>query len=240
MTTLAMMQNILVNLMTKQNELPPSPVFLKHNSRKLGKLITFEGIDGAGKSSHVKWYADRLRDFGKTVVTTRELGGTPVGEKLRRMLLTDDMCGETEALIAFASRREHIEEVIRPALERGEWVISDRFTDSSFAFQGGGRGVLQAKLDMLERSFVRMTPNLTFLFDLPVNVAKSRMDKSGNVADRIEKEEEEFHSRVRGAYLSREENSQLKNHKRIQLLDSTKTIEELRVDLMKLTHQYLL
>lgn len=109
-----------------------------------GKFITFEGIDGAGKSTHLAWFAQqleaRLAPQGRKVVVTREPGGTPLGERLREVLLHERMHLETEALLMFASRREHIAEVIQPALERGDWVISDRFTDATFAYQGGGRG----------------------------------------------------------------------------------------------------
>ncbi|MGN6389180.1 MAG: dTMP kinase, partial [Burkholderiaceae bacterium] len=115
-----------------------------------GKFITFEGIDGAGKSTHIGFVADLLRRRGIEVVSTREPGGTPLGERLRELLLHEPMHLETEALLMFASRREHIAEVSAPALERGAWVISDRFTDATFAYQGGGRGLPRAKLEALE------------------------------------------------------------------------------------------
>ncbi|TFW09412.1 dTMP kinase, partial [Oxalobacteraceae bacterium OM1] len=131
----------------------------------LGKFITFEGIDGAGKSTHIAFVADLLRDAGRTVVTTREPGGTPLGEKLRELVLHETMHLETEALLMFASRREHIAQVIEPALQRGDWVISDRFTDASFAYQGGGRQLPLAKLDALEQwVHPHLQPDLTLLF----------------------------------------------------------------------------
>ncbi|HEY5799670.1 MAG TPA: dTMP kinase, partial [Burkholderiaceae bacterium] len=116
-----------------------------------GKFITFEGIDGAGKSTHVAFVSELLRAAGKTVVTTREPGGTPLAEKLRALLLHEKMHLETEALLMFASRREHLAQVIEPALARGDWVVSDRFTDASFAYQGGGRKLAIAKLEALEQ-----------------------------------------------------------------------------------------
>src|ERR1017187_5432906 len=117
----------------------------------LGKFITFEGIDGAGKSTHLAFAADLLRAAGKSVITTREPGGTLLGEKLRELLLHEKMHLETEALLMFAARREHLAQVIEPALSRGDWVISDRFTDATFAYQGGGRKLDLQKLAVLEQ-----------------------------------------------------------------------------------------
>src|SRR3954471_803789 len=143
----------------------------------LGKFITFEGIDGAGKSTHLPLVADLLRARGKTVIVTREPGGTPLGEKLRELLLHEKMHLETEALLMFASRREHLAQVIEPALARGDWVISDRFTDASFAYQGGGRKLALSKLDALEQwVHPYLQPDLTLLFDVPLEVARARLD----------------------------------------------------------------
>jgi dTMP kinase len=169
-----------------------------------GKFITFEGIDGAGKSTHVGWLADKLRSAGKHVVVTREPGGTPLGEQLRDLLLHHPMHAETEAMLMFASRREHLEQVILPALHRGDWVVSDRFTDASFAYQGGGRGVAVEKLRQLE-TWVQgsLQPNLTFLFDVPVSVARDRLNRNTPNPDRFEQERDEFFTRVRDAYLAR-------------------------------------
>lgn len=134
-----------------------------------GKFISFEGIDGAGKSTHVNSVAEQLRAAGRTVVSTREPGGTSLGEKLRALLLADPMHLETEALLMFAARREHIAQVIEPALGRGEWVISDRFTDASFAYQGGGRHLSLDKLAVLEHwVHPDLQPDLTLLFDVPI------------------------------------------------------------------------
>jgi dTMP kinase len=146
----------------------------KYFSMSFGKFITFEGIDGAGKSTHIAFVADLLASRGHTVLTTREPGGTPLGEKLRELLLHEKMHLETEALLMFAARREHLAQVIEPALARGEWVISDRFTDATFAYQGGGRKLDRHKLDVLEQ-WVHpvLQPDLTLLFDVPLDVARA-------------------------------------------------------------------
>ena len=167
------------------------------------KFITFEGVDGAGKSTHLVWFAEQLRQRGHDVLVTREPGGTPLGERLREILLNQSMRAETEALLMFAARLEHIEEVIRPALQRGTWVLSDRFSDASFAYQGGGRGVPLAKLEALER-WVHddLQPDLTLLFDIPVEVARQRLMNNLSL-DRFEQEQGAFFERVRQAYLAR-------------------------------------
>lgn len=116
-----------------------------------GKFITFEGIDGAGKSSHVEWLAEWLRRDGRVVHVTREPGGTELGEKLRELLLHASMHLETETLLMFAARREHLARLIEPALAKGEWVVCDRFSDATYAYQGGGRGLDRAKLHQLEQ-----------------------------------------------------------------------------------------
>ncbi|MGF6479253.1 dTMP kinase [Paraburkholderia sp. JPY419] len=137
-----------------------------------GKFITFEGIDGAGKTTHLGWFRERLEaklaPSGRSVVMTREPGGTPLGEQIREIVLHQKMDLETEALLMFALRRQHLAEVIEPALTRGDWVLSDRFTDATFAYQGGGRGLPRDKLETLER-WVQggFQPDLTVLFDLP-------------------------------------------------------------------------
>ena len=166
-----------------------------------GKFISFEGLDGAGKSSHIESVAAMLRRRGLKVVVTREPGGTTLGEKLRAVLLAEPMHVETETLLMFAARREHVAQVIEPALSRGDWVISDRFTDATRAYQGGGRGVPARKIEALARwVHATVNPDLTFLFDLPHAVAKARLE--GNRApDRFEREQAEFHRRVRASYL---------------------------------------
>lgn len=167
------------------------------------KFITFEGVDGAGKSTHLAWFTDALRQRGIDLLLTREPGGTPLGEKLRDILLHEPMHAETEAMLMFAARREHVAQVIRPALRRGTWVISDRFSDASFAYQGGGRGVSIAKLEQLEQWVQgELQPDLTLLFDIPIEVARQRLANSPSL-DRFEQEQGEFFQRVRQAYLDR-------------------------------------
>ncbi|MGB8600252.1 MAG: dTMP kinase, partial [Burkholderiales bacterium] len=188
-----------------------------------GKFITFEGIDGAGKSTHIGWIADRIRATGKNATLTREPGGTLLGEKLRELLLHQPMHAETEAMLMFAARREHIHQVIQPALGRGDWVVSDRFTDSSFAYQGGGRGVATEKLRALEQ-WVQgsLQPDLTFLFDVPVSVARDRLNRNTPSPDRFEQEREGFFTRVRDAYLLRAQESPT----RFCVINSTLSIKE--------------
>jgi dTMP kinase len=169
-----------------------------------GKFITFEGIDGAGKSSHIDGLARFLRQRGLTVRTSREPGGTPLGEKLRELLLHEAMHLETEALLMFAARREHLDKIIEPALARGEWVLCDRFSDATYAYQSGGRGLDRAKFAQLERwVHAHLQPDLTLLFDLPSAVAGGRLAAQARVLDRFEQERADFHERVRLAYLER-------------------------------------
>lgn len=169
-----------------------------------GKFITFEGIDGAGKSTHIATVVDLLKARGLEVVATREPGGTPLGEKLRELLLHEPMHLETEALLMFAARREHLALVIEPALARGAWVVCDRFSDATYAYQGGGRGLDKAKFAELERwVHGHLQPDLTFLFDLPPDVACERIARQGRELDKFEQERADFHWRVRQAYLER-------------------------------------
>lgn len=190
-----------------------------------GKFITFEGIDGAGKSSHVDWLAEWLRGQGKVVHVTREPGGTELGEKLRGLLLNDSMHLETEALLMFAARREHLARLIEPALARGEWVVCDRFSDATYAYQGGGRGLDRAKLLALEHwVHEHLQPNLTLLFDLPLDVARERIALASRVLDRFEQERADFHERVRLAYLERAHG----NPSRIRVVDANNSLENIR------------
>ncbi len=188
------------------------------------KFITFEGVDGAGKSTHLEWFANALRQRGIDLLVTREPGGTPMGERLREILLNEPMHAETEALLMFAARREHVEQVIRPALQRGAWVISDRFSDASFAYQGGGRGVPLAKLEQLEQwVHSDLQPDLTLLFDIPIEVARQRL--ANNVSlDRFEQERGDFFERVRQAYLARA----TKNPQRFAVIHAEKTMPEVQ------------
>lgn len=170
-----------------------------------GRFITFEGIDGAGKSTHLAWAAEHLRDKGVPLVVTREPGGTALGESLRELLLNSrhEIHPETETLMMFAARRQHIADVIGPALQRGEWVLCDRFTDASFAYQGGGRGVRGETLLALERIVhPALQPDLTVLFDVSTEIAQARVARIKS-PDRFEREDAEFFTRVREAYLDR-------------------------------------
>ncbi len=176
-----------------------------------GLFITFEGIDGAGKSSHIDALAQAFRQAGRTVTLTREPGGTPLAEKLRQLLLHDAMDPLTEALVVFAARRDHLVQVIEPALARGEVVISDRFTDATFAYQGAGRGFDWQKLLVLERmaqtgcgmeASLMREPDLTIWFDLPAAVAAERL-ATARVPDRFEAQPQAFFAAVADGYARR-------------------------------------
>lgn len=193
-----------------------------------GYFISFEGIDGAGKSTHLEAFQRLMQERypDREVVMTREPGGTPLGEQLRTLLLDAPMNLETEALLMFAARREHIAQVIEPALKAEKIVISDRFTDASFAYQGGGRGLSLEKLNELERwvqggaNGVLLQPNLTILFDLPGEVAEARRSKA-RAPDKFEKMDLNFFEKVRQEYLRRAKQDLARFH----LVDATKTPE---------------
>jgi dTMP kinase len=193
-----------------------------------GKFITFEGIDGAGKSSHVEWLAERLRERGRIVQVTREPGGTEVGEKVREVLLGTNMHLETETLLMFAARREHLARLIEPALARGEWVVCDRFTDATYAYQGGGRGLERSKLQQLEH-WVHgdLQPDLTLLFDLPLDTARERIARANRILDRFEQERVDFHERVRQAYLERAHACAT----RFRVIEAGRSVEMVRANL---------
>lgn len=191
-----------------------------------GYFISFEGIDGAGKSTHIDSFCKLMKERfpSREVVLTREPGGTPLGEQLRSLLLDAPMNLETEALLMFAARREHIAQIIEPALLAGKVVISDRFTDASFAYQGGGRGLSIEKLNDLEK-WVQgrpdgsiLQPNLTILFDLPGEIAEARRSKARS-PDKFEKMNLDFFGKVRQEYLRRAN----ENPQRFHLVDATKT-----------------
>ena len=191
-----------------------------------GKFITLEGIDGAGKSTHLAWIAEFLRQRGVTSCVTREPGGTQLGEKLRALLLDREqgMHLDTEAMLMFAARREHLAKVIAPALAQGEWVICDRFTDATFAYQGSGRGVDWARLRILER-WVQgdMQPDLTLLFDVTPEVGRQRAG-SIKAPDRFEQEENDFFQRVRDGYLRRAR----EDASRMRVIDASASVEHIR------------
>ena len=204
-----------------------------HVTVRNGRFITLEGIDGAGKSTHVAWLADAMRSRGHAVVTTREPGGTPLGEALRELLLHAAMSHESEALLMFAARREHLEHVIRPALTRGEWVLCDRFTDATFAYQGGGHGVALDRIAALE-TWIHgdCQPDLTILFDVPTDVSRERLQRSqhdGRGGDKFERQDATFFERVRSAYLERAQ----REPKRFRIVDATQSIEVVRAMLAK-------
>jgi dTMP kinase len=200
-----------------------------------GKFITFEGIDGAGKSTHIGFLTDLLRARGKTVVSSREPGGTALGERLRELLLHEKMHLETEALLMFASRREHIAQVIAPGIERGDWVLCDRFTDASFAYQSAGRGMDRARMESLEHwVHPDLQPDLTLVFDVPVEVARARLDATRTL-DKFEQEQSEFFTRCRNEYLRRA----AQFPQRISVIDSTRSIEATRAALVQALERLL-
>jgi dTMP kinase len=199
-----------------------------------GKFITFEGIDGAGKTTHLSWFRERLEEkvasAGRSVVMTREPGGTALGEQIREIVLHQKMDLETEALLMFALRRQHLAEVIEPALARGDWVLSDRFTDATFAYQGGGRGLPRDKLETLER-WVQggFQPDLTVLFDLAPEIANERRSAARD-PDRFESESEAFFNRTRTEYLRRAEEAPY----RFAIIDSSQSIARIQKQLEEL------
>lgn len=192
---------------------------------KAGRFITLEGIDGAGKSTHLAWMAERIAAAGIEVITTREPGGTPLGEQLREILLRKGMHPDTEVLLMFAARAEHVRAVIAPALAAGKWVVSDRFTDATYAYQCGGRGIDNARIAMLE-TWVHgdLQPDATFLFDAPLELARTRVAQGTPDPDKFEREQSAFFGRVRDAYLARAAASD----GRIRVIDSSQPIANIR------------
>lgn len=193
-----------------------------------GLFITLEGVDGAGKSTHVQWLADRISEQGISVITTREPGGTELGETLRELLLYKNMDVATELLLMFAARNEHLQALIKPALNAGTWVICDRFTDASYAYQGGGRQLGEQRIAVLEK-WVHddLQPDRTFLFDVPLSVAYERIH-GGRDPDRFEQEQTEFFERTRAAYLMRAND----DPDRFCIIDTTRAISDTRTALM--------
>ncbi len=169
-----------------------------------GKLITLEGVDGAGKSTHLVHVVEQLRAHGHEVMVTREPGGTPLAERLREMLIRDPMDPLAETLLLFAARADHVARVIRPALEAGKWVVCDRFTDATAAYQGAGKGVAAELIGRLaEAAHPGLAPDRTLVFDCSFEIARERLAASGKPLDRFEREDRAFFERVRGAYLAR-------------------------------------
>lgn len=192
-----------------------------------GKFITLEGVDGAGKSTHLDYLADRLRARGVELVVTREPGGTPLGEQLRTLLLNEPMQPDTELMLMYAARAEHVAALIKPALARGAWVLSDRFADASYAYQCGGRGIDADRLQALQDwTLAGFGPDLTLLFDVSAEVAESRRAQA-RAADRFEQEQAAFFTRVREAYLQRAR----AEPGRIRVIDASHGIEAIRAEL---------
>ena len=191
-----------------------------------GKFITLEGMDGAGKSTHIPDIIKLLEGKGVEVVSTREPGGTALGEELRALLLNEPMHPETETLLMFAARREHIAKVIEPALARGAWVLSDRFTDATYAYQSGGRGVGAIKVVELE-NWVQgdLQPDMTLLFDVPVEVSVERL-AGARAPDKFERESTEFFTKIRNAYLDRAS----KNPNRFRIINSNQALNDVKIE----------
>ncbi|MGQ5523427.1 dTMP kinase [Chitinimonas sp. PSY-7] len=199
-----------------------------------GKFISLEGLDGAGKSTHLAWLTALLKQRGIDHVVSREPGGTPLGEKLRNLLLNEEMNLETEALLMFATRREHLAKVIEPALVAGQWVVCDRFTDATYGYQVGGRGLDLDKFNTLEqwvqgRADGVLQPDLTLLFDVPLEVSRARM-ANGRDLDRFEREQDAFFVRVRNAYHDRAAAS----GGRIKVIDATRTLDVIQDELAQI------
>jgi dTMP kinase len=199
-----------------------------------GRFITLEGIDGAGKSTHGTWLVEALTARGLRVVATREPGGTLLGEALRELLLRQSMAHESEALLMFAARREHVMQVIEPALARGDCVLSDRYTDATYAYQGGGYGVSLELIGTLERLLhPTCHPDLTLLFDVPGTVSRERLDRMGargRELDKFEREALAFFERVRNAYLDRA----AADPRRFRIIDATRPLTDVRADLQRI------
>jgi len=207
-------------------------------SGRSGLFVTFEGVDGAGKSTHVDRVCEALRSSGIEVCQTREPGGTPIGEKLRDLLLHESMHLDTETLLMFAARSEHVKTVIEPALAHGQWVVCDRFTDATFAYQGGGRELGVERVDALARwVHPGLTPDRTWLFDVPLEVARARLNNT-RALDRFEQEQAEFFERTRAVYLERVR----LEPDRFMVIDGTQTIEaiaaELKLDIQRLVSHW--
>lgn len=192
-----------------------------------GVFITLEGVDGAGKSTHIPWLIQRLEQRGIPVVSTREPGGTALGEQLRQLLLSHPMHLKTETLLMFAARNEHLETLIRPALSEGKWVVCDRFTDATYAYQGGGRELGHSLVHTLENwVHPALQPDCTLLFDVPLEVARERLSATRTL-DRFEQEGPAFFRRTRQAYHRRVEQAPQRFH----VLDSTQPIASVQQQL---------
>jgi len=194
-----------------------------------GRFITLEGMDGAGKTTHLEWLRNHLSSRGLPLTVTREPGGTPLGEALRRLLLDshEPRTPDTEALLMFAARREHIAAVIEPALADGRWVLCDRFTDATYAYQAGGSGMPWDRIAVLER-WVQgdLQPDLTLYFDISPDLGRART-RQAREPDRFEREQAEFFERVRMAYLRRA----AEHPQRIRIINAARSIADVQAEL---------
>lgn len=210
-------------------------MFLNTRLATTGHFISLEGVDGAGKTTHLKWLVDHLNALRVPLVVSREPGGTPLGESLRELVLHQEMSIETEVLLMFAARQQHLQSTIFPALQEGKWVVCDRFTDASYAYQGGGRGLSIEKISMLEHwVHADFQPDLTLLFDVPPEVSFERVRQARN-PDRFEELDITFFERVREAYLLRAARDPLRFH----LIDANRPISVIQADLQTIISNYL-
>lgn len=204
-----------------------------------GKFISIEGVEGAGKSTQLAFIERYLTHHGKQVTVTREPGGTDLGEQVRNLLLTPTetpMDVDTELLLIFAARAEHVAQVIKPAISRGEWVLTDRFTDATFAYQGGGRRIDQHRILELEQwTLDGLQPDLTLLFDLPVEVGQQRVLSRNQGTDRFEQEKVDFFHRIRACYLTRAQ----QDPERIKIIDANQLIAEIEMQLTQVLKPFL-
>jgi len=191
-----------------------------------GLFVTLEGVDGAGKSSHLEYIADAIRASGRRqVIVTREPGGTELAERLRQAILSEPMSPLTETLLAFAARADHVAKVIGPALEAGTSVVCDRFTDATLAYQGAGKGVSAELIARLaQAAHPGLAPDRTLVFDCPYEISRERLAKTGRALDRFEREDRAFYERVRGAYLERAR----AEPDRIRIIDAGQDFEAVR------------
>jgi dTMP kinase len=193
-----------------------------------GRFITLEGVDGAGKSTHVEGVAARLRAAGHDVLVTREPGGTPLAEKLRTLLLAEEVEAFAETLLMFAARADHVTRVIRPALAAGKWVVCDRFTDATLAYQGGGKGVPREAIGQLAAmSHPGLEPDLTLIFDCPYEISRERLAGTGRRLDRFEREDRAFFERVRATYLGLGQS----NPDRVKIIDGGRPLAVVKAQL---------
>ena len=189
------------------------------------RFISLDGVDGAGKSSHVEDIAGLLRGRGARVLVTREPGGTPLAEKLRALVLAEPMDALSETLLMFAARSDHLRRVIVPALSDGTWVVCDRFTDATVAYQGGGKGVSLELIEQLRRAVhPDLEPDMTLVFDCPYEIARGRLGRAAKAPDRFEREGREFFERVRQGYLR----LAAAQPSRIRVIDATRALEDIK------------